>query len=109
MLSFSGCSALSRYRRLVDLPIGGLPMRLVVTLAVHARNRELRSSNRYDLDRGPATAEAWLAAQPEIAVVPRERGGAYAVATARAPPGALLVADSWHLVEKMSPASCLAI
>ena len=34
-------------------------------------------------DREPATAQAWLAAQPQIEVVTRDRGGGYALAAAR--------------------------
>ena len=39
-------------------------------------------------DREPATAEAWLSGQPQIAVVARDRGGGYAVAVAKALPEA---------------------
>jgi transposase len=55
-------------------------------------------------DREPATAQAWLAGQPQIEVVTRDRGGAYALAAARALPGAMQVADRWHLMENASQA-----
>lgn len=55
-------------------------------------------------DREPATAEAWLAQQPQIAVVARDRGGSYAIAARRALPHALQVADRWHLMENASQA-----
>ncbi|HEY5410597.1 MAG TPA: ISL3 family transposase [Caulobacteraceae bacterium] len=55
-------------------------------------------------DREPATAQAWLAGQPQIEVVTRDRGGAYALATSRALPGAMQVADRWHLMENASQA-----
>jgi transposase len=55
-------------------------------------------------DREPATAQAWLAAQPQIEVVTRDRGGGYALAAARALPGAMQVADRWHLMENASQA-----
>jgi transposase len=55
-------------------------------------------------DREPATAQAWLAAQPQIEVVTRDRGGAYALAAARALPKAMQVADRWHLMENASQA-----
>ncbi|MBV9509889.1 MAG: ISL3 family transposase, partial [Caulobacteraceae bacterium] len=55
-------------------------------------------------DREPATAQAWLAAQPQIEVVTRDRGGAYALAAARALPSALQVADRWHLMANASQA-----
>ncbi len=55
-------------------------------------------------DREPATAQAWLAGQPQIAVVARDRGGGYAVAAAKALPNATQVADRWHLMENASRA-----
>jgi transposase len=55
-------------------------------------------------DREPATAQAWLAGQPQIEVVTRDRGGAYALAAARALPDAMQVADRWHLMENASQA-----
>ena len=55
-------------------------------------------------DREPATAQAWLADQPQITVVARDRGGAYALAAAKALPNAIQVADRWHLMENASRA-----
>lgn len=55
-------------------------------------------------DREPATAEAWLAGQPQITVVARDRGGGYALAAAKALPKAIQVADRWHLMENASRA-----
>jgi transposase len=55
-------------------------------------------------DREPATAQAWLAGQPQIAIVARDRGGGYAVAAAKALPNATQVADRWHLMENASRA-----
>jgi transposase len=55
-------------------------------------------------DREPATARAWFGAQPQIEVVTRDRGGGYALAAAQALPGALQVADRWHLMENASQA-----
>ena len=55
-------------------------------------------------DREPATAEAWLARQPQICLVARDRGGGYAVAAQRALPHAVQVADRWHLMENASRA-----
>ena len=53
-------------------------------------------------DREPAIAEAWLTNQPQIAVVARDRGGGYALATLKALPAAIQVADRWHLMENAS-------
>lgn len=55
-------------------------------------------------DREPATAQAWLSSQGQIAVVARDRGGSYALATTRALPHATQVADRWHLMENASRA-----
>jgi transposase len=55
-------------------------------------------------DRESATAQAWLAGQPQIAVVARDRGGGYALAAAKALPHATQVADRWHLMENASHA-----
>jgi transposase len=55
-------------------------------------------------DREPATAQAWLAEQPQIAVVARDRGGGYALAATKALPHATQVADRWHLMENASHA-----
>jgi hypothetical protein len=55
-------------------------------------------------DREPATAQVWLAGQPQIAVVAHDRGGGYALAAAKALPHATQVADRWHLMENASHA-----
>jgi transposase len=55
-------------------------------------------------DREPATAQAWFAAHPTIAIVARDRGGGYGEAAARALPHAVQVADRWHLMENASRA-----
>ena len=55
-------------------------------------------------DREPATAEAWLAEQPQITLVARDRGGGYGGAVAKALPDAIQVADRWHLMENASQA-----
>lgn len=55
-------------------------------------------------DREPATAQAWLAGQPQIAVVARDRGGGYALAATKALPHATQVADRWHLMQNASQA-----
>ncbi|WMT78935.1 ISL3 family transposase [Bradyrhizobium sp. Ash2021] len=55
-------------------------------------------------DREPATAQAWLAEQPQIAVIARDRGGGYALAATKALPHTTQVADRWHLMENASHA-----
>ena len=60
-------------------------------------------------DRETGTAEAWLAGQPQITVVARDRSGNYALAAARALPQAAQVADRWHLMENASRAFAEAV
>ena len=55
-------------------------------------------------DREPATAQAWLAAQPQIGIVARDRGGGYGLAVQKALPKAVQIADRWHLMENASQA-----
>jgi transposase len=55
-------------------------------------------------DREPATAQAWLAGQPQIAIVARDRGSGYSLAAVKAPPQATQVADRGHLMENASHA-----
>jgi transposase len=55
-------------------------------------------------DREPATAEAWLQGQQQIAIVARDRGGGYGLAISKALPQAIQVADRWHLMENASGA-----
>jgi transposase len=55
-------------------------------------------------DREPATAQAWLAAQPQIGILARDRGGGYGLAAQKALPHAVQVADRWHLIENASQA-----
>lgn len=65
---------------------------------------ERRKPIRLLPDREPATACAWLMRQTQITTLARDRGGAYALAAAKALPGATQVADRWHLMENASRA-----
>jgi transposase len=55
-------------------------------------------------DRTATTVQDWLAEHPDIEVIARDRGGAYGAAAASTCPGALQVADRWHLMENASAA-----
>lgn len=52
-------------------------------------------------DRQAGEVRAWLERHPQIRVVARDRGGAYAGAATKGAPQAMQVADRWHLVHNL--------
>ncbi len=55
-------------------------------------------------DREAGSVFAWLKRHPEIRIVARDRGGAYAEAAAKGAPQAVQVADRWHLLKNATEA-----
>ncbi|WP_331773195.1 ISL3 family transposase (plasmid) [Embleya sp. NBC_00888] len=55
-------------------------------------------------DHTADTFAAWLREHPEVRMVCRDRGGAFAEAVERALPGVPQVADRWHLLDNLATA-----
>src|SRR5829696_3240241 len=55
-------------------------------------------------DREAGAVRAWLERHPQIRVVARDRGGAYAEAATKGAPQAVQVADRWHLMHNLAGA-----
>jgi len=55
-------------------------------------------------DREAESVRKWLAAHPEIEIVSRDRGGAYADGAAQGAPQAIQCADRWHICKNLGDA-----
>src|SRR5215213_1466926 len=55
-------------------------------------------------DREAGAVRVWLERHPQIKIVARDRGGAYAEAATKGAPQAVQVADRWHLMHNLAGA-----
>lgn len=55
-------------------------------------------------DRETATVRKWLEDHPGVQVICRDRGSSYGAACAQGAPGAIQVADRWHLLHNLGDA-----
>ena len=72
---------------------------------------DLESHRPIDLlpDRQAETSASWMRANPEIAVVSRDRGSAYASAASQVAPQAIQVADRFHICKNLTEATQLLL
>src|SRR5207248_3124898 len=67
---------------------------------------DLETHDLLDLlpDREAESVKQWLLAHPEIEIVSRDRGGAYADGAAQGAPQAQQIADRWHICKNLGDA-----
>jgi transposase len=60
-------------------------------------------------DRGTDTVATWLNRHPSVAVIVRDRASVYAEGIRQGAPGAIQIADRWHLLRNLGDALRLAV
>lgn len=67
---------------------------------------DLESHEPIDLlpDRDSQAIASWLKAHPQVEIVSRDRGSSYAEGATKGAPGAVQIADRWHLLKNLGSA-----